>query len=149
MSTEETINQLLNIMLNTILNNSPYPGQDAQNTYFPDIELVQKNPEVIVSDENLASACCFEVPGYTICVIPQDNLHSRAAEEGDYPYLALTEVQLSDYSVVLTLQLKWAISEASQKMGKYYFSGGGVKVKFILQDGEWVSPMGPMATWMS
>lgn len=149
MSTEETINHLLNIMLNTILNGAPYPGQDVKQTFFPDIELVKQNPEIILSNENLVSECCFEVPGYTICIIPQENLLTRAAEQGDYPYLALTEVQPSGYSVVLTLQIKWAISQTSQEMGKYYYSGGGVRVKFILEDGEWISPTGPMATWMS
>lgn len=149
MTSNKTINQLVNILLNTILNNAPYPGQDAQQTFFPDIELVQQSSEIILSDENLESPYSFEVPGYTICIVPQNQLLTRAAEQGDFPYLSLTEVQPSGYTVVLTMQLKWAISETSTEMGKFHFGGGGVRVKFILQDGEWISPSGPMATWMS
>ncbi|MEE4193799.1 MAG: hypothetical protein V2J07_01245 [Anaerolineae bacterium] len=149
MNYKETIQQLLNIMLNTILNSSPYPGQDVDQTFFPDIELVKDNTEIYLSEKNLHSACCFEVPGYTICIIPEDELSTRAVQHGDFPYLALSEVQRSGNTVTLTLQLKWAISKTSQEMGKFYMSGGGVRVKFIYQDGEWISPDGPMATWMS
>ncbi len=149
MTYKETIQQLLNIMLNTILNSSPYPGQDAKQTFFPDIELVKDNPEIYLSDKNLHAACCFEVPGYTICIIPEDELAARASQHGDFPYLALSEVQRSGNAVILSLQIKWAISDTSQEMGKFYMGGGGVRVKFINQEGEWVSPDGPMATWMS
>lgn len=149
MITNETIQHLLNIMLKTILTGSAYPGQKADRTFFPDIELVQQTPEIILSDQHLSQEVELDVPGYECKIIPEDQLAERAAEQGDFPYLVLTELKTSPTSVVMSLQLKWAVSSNSQEMGKFYMSGGGVRVKFIQEDGEWVSPTGPMATWMS
>lgn len=149
MTVDETLNQLLSTMLDVALNSSPYPGQNAKQTFFPDIEVIKQQEEIVLSDQNLSPHCTLDIPGYRICVIPQVEIPNRASKLGDFPYLALTEVAWSGYSVVLSLQLKWAISEASAQSGKFYFGGGGVRVKFNLEDGKWVAPSGPMATWMS
>jgi hypothetical protein len=149
MTVNENLNQLLNIMLDVVLNDTPYPGQKAKKSFFPDVEVMKQQDEIVVSDQNLTPHCVIDVHGYKICIIPQEKLPDRAAEHGDFPYLALTEVSWSGYSVVMSLQMKWAVSEANLQKGKRYMGGGGVRVKFILEDGNWIAPSGPMATWMS
>ncbi len=54
MTVNENLNQLLNIMLDVVLNDTPYPGQNAKQSFFPDVEIIKQQDEIIVSDQNLS-----------------------------------------------------------------------------------------------
>src|SRR3990172_1426383 len=133
----ETICRLLQIMLEVALLGKPYPGQKKGNSFFPDIEMVKERDEIVVSKRNLGESCLIDVPGYRISLISDGEISARAEATGDFPYFTLSEAEVGPDQATLSLQLSYAVSEASQQAGKMYLGGGGVRVKFEFHEGEW------------
>lgn len=140
---------LVQVFLRSVLLNVPYPGQQTPYTPFPDIELVQPRREIVVSERNVGSLCPVDVPGVRITFLSDSQIQQRADAEGDLPYFTFSEAAIGEDKATLTLQLTWAASGESQRSGKLYLSGGGVRVRFQRVSGTWQAPSGPMATWMA
>jgi len=140
---------LLQTLLECALLGSPYPGQDAAYTVFPDVEMVAHRQDIAVSDRNLGGPCPVEIPGKSLEFLSDEEIQERADAIGDFPYFAFTEVEIGDEEATLSLQLTWAMSEESRQSGKLFMSGGGTRVRFQRIEGEWQAPMGPIATWMA
>ncbi len=149
MENDQLICHLLQVMLEAILLGKPYPGQKGGTPFFPDIEMVKDLKEIVVSDRYLDEPCKIEVPGYRFLVLSEAEIVERANLEGDFPYFSLTEAETGQDVATISLQLSWAASEASKQAGRLYLSGGGVRVRFEIVDGEWLAPSGPIATWMA
>ncbi|MGD2159225.1 MAG: hypothetical protein PVG32_20280 [Anaerolineales bacterium] len=142
---ERLICHLLQAMLEVALLDKPYPGQKTLSSFFPDIEMVKDLSEIVVSSRNLGDSCHFDVPGYNITVLSDDEIAARARSTKDFPYFMLTEARISPDNATLSLQLSWAVGQAD----KLHLGGGGVRVKFERINGEWQAPSGPIATWIA
>ncbi|MFQ5614814.1 MAG: hypothetical protein ACE5H9_22050 [Anaerolineae bacterium] len=146
---EPDLCQLLQMMLESALLGKPYPGQSAPGSFFPDAEMVEDLPEIVISRRNLDDPCQIDVPGRRVMILSEDEIATRAASEGDFPYFSLTEATFTAGEATLSLQLSWAVSEASKQAGVLPFGGGGVRVRFEWIAGEWQAPSGPISTWMA
>jgi hypothetical protein len=141
--------QLAQAVLAAALLGKPYPGQKTQPAPFPDIESVRGQEEIVISNRRLEATCSLTVPGYRVAVLSEDEIGRRANAQGDFPYFSLTEANIGPDQATLALQLSYAASEASQRAGRLYLGGGGVRVRFERIEGEWQAPSGPIATWMA
>ena len=141
--------QLLEIMLQVALLGKPYPGQRKRTSFFPDIELVKDQDEIFISNLHLESSYQIHVPGFLIPILTENEIIERANEIGDFPYFTLTEADLSQDAAILSLQLTYAVSKATEEAGMRYLSGGGVRVRFRYIKGKWQAPEGQISTWMA
>jgi hypothetical protein len=135
-------------MLEVILLDKPYPGQTSPTSFFPDIEIVRTMDELVVSDRNLGSTDQIIVPGFYIVVLSDEGISARLSTKGNFPYFSLLEADIDPPEAILSLQLSWAVSEASKQAGVVYLGGGGVRVKFEQIQGKWQAPSGPISIWM-
>lgn len=140
---------LLQLILEAVLTGNPYPGQKAGTSFFPDIDIVKGNDEIVLSNRNLDDSCQVTVPGYSFVILSDDAIAERADSTGDFPFFTVTEADFGSDDATISLQLSWAVSEKNKKAGKLYLGGGGVHIKFERINGDWQAPSGPSSTWMA
>jgi hypothetical protein len=141
--------EILEILLDSVLKGKPFPGQDATNSFFPDIEILKDVDPVVISDQHLGGRCQIDIPGKNFLVLSNPDIEARADMEGDFPYFVISQATVSESEVTISLQLKWAMSEASRKVGIVQLSGGGIQIQFKHEEGQWLAPDGPRSVWMT
>lgn len=149
MSDEQLTCHLLKMMLEAALHGKPYPGQQPPAALFPDVEMVRDLDEIVILDQYLSSSCKINLPGFHLVILSAGEIEERTNSTGDFPYFSLKEVEISHDKVLMSLQLSWAVSEASKQAQNIYLGGGGVRVEYVRINEEWQVPSGPKATWMA
>jgi len=142
------VGRLVTLLLESVLKGQPYPGQTAQTSSFPDIEVVRGRDEILVSTENLEKGSRIEVPGANIRLLPREQIFERAASE-PLPFFSVTNVKLGEDQATLSLQLSWAKPHTGEIGEARSLGGGGVRVRFVKTEAGWQAPDGPLATWIS
>lgn len=127
------VRALYQIMLEWAVLNKPLPGQSAA-VVFPDHNLIKDDPVIWISSENLSSGVKFSLPNKQIQVLPEEELQKIADEEGDFLAFCFSELKTFEEFAELGLELRWFLSQSSQLAP---LSGGGTRIRFRWQDGEW------------
>jgi hypothetical protein len=135
--------------LTCAIEGKPYPGQTVNVVSFPDVEIVEHRDEIVVLDRFLPMDCEIQLARKEVVILPGEAIQARANEQGDFPFFSLEEADVGESRALLSLKLSWAVSALGRGTGRYYLSGGGVRVRFEKVGDEWLAPEGPAAVWMA
>lgn len=141
--------RLLQTLLICAIQREPYPGQTTPAGSFPDVEIVEDWDEIVVLDRFLPGDCQIQLAGKEVLILSDEAIQARADAEGDFPYFSLEEAEVVEQLAIISLKLSWAVSAQSREEGRYYLSGGGVRVRFGKVGDAWLAPEGPAAVWMA
>jgi hypothetical protein len=141
--------RLLQILLTCAIQREPYPGQTAEAGSFPDVEIVEDWDKIYVLDRFLQQDCQIHLAEKEVVILSDEAIQARADEDGDFPFFSLDEADVGESRALLSLKLSWAVSAQSREAGRYYLSGGGVRVQFTKVGEAWLAPEGPIAVWMA
>ncbi len=111
----------------------PLPGQPGR-IVFPDRQLIKDASPIRVSSENLPPGVRLSLPGRKIEVLPEARLEKMAEEAGKFPAFRFSKVMIIGEFAELGLELRWFLRKPS---GAAPLSGGGVRIRFRWQGGEW------------
>ena len=127
------VQPLYQMMLEWAVLNQQLPGRTSKIA-FPDRNLIKDVPVIRVSSENVPSDVKLSLPNKQIQILSEEGLQKLADETGDFLAFRFSELNLSDGSAELGLNLNWILPKNSQKG---VLSGGGTRILFRFQDGTW------------
>ena len=148
MDTEKTTAHLLQLILETVLFEKPYPGQIEGTTFFPDREWVVGRRQIVLADRYLEGRVELDIDPYDFEVLSEEQLQARAAG-GGFPYFRVSEADIEEHEATVSLELRWMTGDLEGDQVGIPLGGGGVRVRFEHVAGEWQAPAGAIATWMS
>lgn len=122
---EEELRSLQKTLLRAVLLSEPLPGGD-QPLIIPDLDLILRQPIVVLSDENLAGSLSIEESPKPIRILSQEDLLQEARLQGDLAYFHFQPPNIDGNAVRLTLEMKIAPRDPSQ----HTLGLGGVQARF-------------------
>lgn len=132
-SVQVDVRALYQPMLEWAVLAKPLPFQPGR-IIFPDRYLFKDASLIRVSSENLPPGVRLSLPGRQIEVLPDAKLERMAEEIGKFPVLRFSKVKTFEEFAELGLELWWFLGKGSRVVP---LSGGGVRIRFRWQGGQW------------
>ncbi len=116
--------------------------------YIADYSLLE-NEEIIISEENIEKLDLPNLEGVSLVMQSNNEIQQKADKEGDYLFLKITQFELADNKITISISNMWAVGKHSQN--KYgYLSGGGFQISYVKSNGTWIQDeKETMKFWMS
>jgi hypothetical protein len=132
-SDDNAISYLQEILLEAFLLSKHLPGS-TQPMMFPDLAFIQRQPAIILSDENLYSTKSIEELSKPIRILSQEAiLHEAAHTQRDLVYLRFQSSVRKNNTIQLTLEARITSPDPNKRT----LGLGGVQVKFQKRQGQW------------
>lgn len=130
---KQVIRQLQQVMLQSILNGEPLPGQSTPIS-FADLAYITERDTVYISDKNVSSGLTLKGTGKQVEVHPESTIRKKAENSSDLPYVHFRQADYQDNQVRLIMDVKIAPPEADvQTLGL-----GAISATFNrTDDGGW------------
>lgn len=140
----QTIAQLQSILMRSVLNQQPLPGQTAP-IRFPDLAFILEAATVLVSDENVPDEFDAKGLGKPVEIIPEQEIRRKAAAKGDMPYVYFQPAEQTEKEVRLVMEVRMALKEPHiEPLGL-----GAISTTFVRIDhGDWQVISTPMVIAM-
>lgn len=140
--TQEDLREVQELLLRAVLRGEMLPGS-RDLTAFPDLRFVMDQPEIVLSDENLAGRLGVEDAPRPVRVAPRSELLERGGQE-DRVYLRFGPPQSTGDTVMITLEARIVSGDP----GRHALGLGGIQVRFQRVGSSWqvVQPPEAFAT---
>ena len=104
------------------------------STYY---STEEKN-HIIVSTMNINKNYNFTLEDISVTILTPEEIQQKSNKYGDFLYLEFREFEIRGNNATVRLDNSWAVSEETRKSGLVFLSGGGAKIPFKKEGGEWM-----------
>jgi hypothetical protein len=129
---DDVLQRLKEMLLSAVLLRRPLPGSDRP-LILPDLDFVLRQPNVILSNENLTGRLSVEGGPKPLQILSPEEVRAKAGSEGDLAYLRFRPPLRKDAVIRITLEA----SIAARDPERLTLGLSGVQVDFHEVDGEW------------
>lgn len=146
---QEGYSKVVSLLLESIINKKPYPGQETQFFIFPDIHRIARLDEIIITSQNIDELRNVFIPGRKVLVLSSGEITDKANQTGPFPFFSIMPIEISSEEMTLSIQLSAAKKTDYSSDNVLELYGGGVTIKLIKDNNNWIAPEGPTTTWMT
>ena len=123
---------LQQILISSVLTGSPLPGA-SQPASLPDLDWVLRQPEILLSDEDLMGNPSVDSPSRLLRIVTASELKPGSA------YLQLSHSGTSDSAVTLRMEVRVASAPGTRAALL-----SSIMVMFRHEAGQWIVPDEPV-----
>ncbi len=129
----EVLRKLQNLLLRSIFSGSPLPGT-KEPTKFPDLAFLERQPYIVVLDEQLALPFSGEDMPKPVKILSYDDIFLAASSGIAVAFVIFHPPKWQDECVWLNMEVRLASNIRSREI----LGLGGIKVQFHQVSSTWV-----------